>query len=220
LLEARPPGPACSAGRHGLRLHRQQPFALHALAGELARPADRFRPFAGFLFGGFFVMAAELHLAENALALHFLLERLEGLIDVVVRNENLHAFPSLLFGLPGGYSTAEHHKLGRGCSRKARKSPREQRDGRQSHCNRKEGPPASPASLGSHATGFIISSTDKDSTCTPTPRRSKPSSCQSSRSPTMDNRPQTRRRRRGGSAVGHDPSNPGCRSRPGHARAR
>ncbi len=36
-------------------------------------------------------MAAKLHLAENALALHLLLERLEGLVDVVVANENLHA---------------------------------------------------------------------------------------------------------------------------------
>jgi hypothetical protein len=36
-------------------------------------------------------MAAKLHLAEDALALHLLLERLEGLIDVVVTNENLHA---------------------------------------------------------------------------------------------------------------------------------
>jgi hypothetical protein len=34
-------------------------------------------------------MAAKLHLAENALTLHLLLERLEGLIDVVVANENL-----------------------------------------------------------------------------------------------------------------------------------
>jgi hypothetical protein len=36
-------------------------------------------------------MAAELHLAENALALHLLLQSLEGLIDVVVTDENLHA---------------------------------------------------------------------------------------------------------------------------------
>ena len=36
-------------------------------------------------------MAAELHLAENALALHLLLQRLEGLVDVVVADENLHA---------------------------------------------------------------------------------------------------------------------------------
>jgi hypothetical protein len=39
-------------------------------------------------------MAAELHLAENALALHLLLQRLEGLIDIVIANENLHAASS------------------------------------------------------------------------------------------------------------------------------
>ena len=36
-------------------------------------------------------MAAKLHLAENTLALHLFLQRLEGLIDVVVTDENLHA---------------------------------------------------------------------------------------------------------------------------------
>jgi hypothetical protein len=36
-------------------------------------------------------MAAKLHLAENAFALHLLLQRLEGLVDVVVTDENLHA---------------------------------------------------------------------------------------------------------------------------------
>jgi hypothetical protein len=42
-------------------------------------------------------MAAELHLAENALALHLLLERLEGLVDIVVADENLQTdVPSLL----------------------------------------------------------------------------------------------------------------------------
>jgi hypothetical protein len=35
-------------------------------------------------------VAAKLHLAEDPLALHLLLERLEGLIDVIVTNENLH----------------------------------------------------------------------------------------------------------------------------------
>jgi hypothetical protein len=35
-------------------------------------------------------MAAELHLAEDALALHLFLQRLEGLIDVIIANENLH----------------------------------------------------------------------------------------------------------------------------------
>jgi hypothetical protein len=40
---------------------------------------------------------AQLHLAENTLALHLLLERLEGLIDIVVADENLHALFLLLW---------------------------------------------------------------------------------------------------------------------------
>ena len=35
-------------------------------------------------------MLAEFHLAEDAFALHFLLQRPEGLIDIVVTDENLH----------------------------------------------------------------------------------------------------------------------------------
>src|SRR5262249_39530278 len=81
----------------GARLHRQESLALHALAGELARPADRLRLLARLLFRGFFVVAAELHLAENALALHLLLQRLEGLVDVIVADENLHASFLLLW---------------------------------------------------------------------------------------------------------------------------
>ena len=77
-----------------LRLARKQAFALQLLARQLAGPADRFRLLAGALFRGLFVMAAKLHFAENSLALHLLLERLEGLIDVIVTNENLHAVPS------------------------------------------------------------------------------------------------------------------------------
>src|SRR6185437_6119442 len=73
------------------RLHRQQALALHLLARELAGAADCLRAFTSLFFRWFFVMAAKLHLAEDALALHLFLERLEGLIDVVVANENLHA---------------------------------------------------------------------------------------------------------------------------------
>jgi hypothetical protein len=36
-------------------------------------------------------MAAESHLAEYALTLHLLLQHLEGLVDIVVSDENLHA---------------------------------------------------------------------------------------------------------------------------------
>src|SRR5690242_21410883 len=72
-------------------LGRKQAFALHLLARELAGPTDRFRLFPRLSFRWFFVMTAKFHLAENAFALHLFLERLEGLVDVVVANENLHA---------------------------------------------------------------------------------------------------------------------------------
>ena len=36
-------------------------------------------------------MAAQLHLAENALALHLLLQHLKGLVDIVVPDKNLHS---------------------------------------------------------------------------------------------------------------------------------
>ncbi len=36
-------------------------------------------------------MLAEPHLAEYAVALHLLLQHLEGLVDIVVADENLHA---------------------------------------------------------------------------------------------------------------------------------
>src|SRR3954464_13072547 len=85
---------AGTGAEHRLRLHRQQAFALQLLPRELARPPHGFGLFAGLLLGGLFVVAAELHLAENPLALHLLLQRLEGLIDIVIANENLHAASS------------------------------------------------------------------------------------------------------------------------------
>jgi len=36
-------------------------------------------------------MTPELHLAEDALALHLFLQHPEGLVDIVVTDENLHA---------------------------------------------------------------------------------------------------------------------------------
>jgi hypothetical protein len=78
-------------GLHDLRLAGEQTFALQLLARQLAGPADRLGALACALFGGLLIMPAKLHFAENTLALHLLLQRLEGLIDVVVTNENLHA---------------------------------------------------------------------------------------------------------------------------------
>ena len=64
-------------------------LALHALAEQLAVEADRFRLLARPALGRLLVVTAHLHLAEDTLALHLLLERAQGLIDVVVTNENL-----------------------------------------------------------------------------------------------------------------------------------
>src|SRR5215470_15452036 len=69
--EARPTRCASAtarATRCGLRLHRQQALALHALAGQLAGAANRFRLLPGLLLGWLFVMAAKLHLTEDPLA--------------------------------------------------------------------------------------------------------------------------------------------------------
>jgi hypothetical protein len=83
--------------RRKLRLARDEAFPLRALARKLARTPDRFGLFSCFPFGGLLVMAAKLHLPENALALHLLLQRLEGLVNIVIANENLHAASLWLF---------------------------------------------------------------------------------------------------------------------------
>src|SRR5262249_22379425 len=84
-------GAAAAGGSDGLGLHRQQALALQSLARKLAGAADRFRLFPCLSFRGVFVVGAELHLAANTLGLHLLFQRLEGLVNVVVANENLHA---------------------------------------------------------------------------------------------------------------------------------
>jgi hypothetical protein len=78
------------AGRLG-GLARQEAFALSPLASQLARTAYRFRLLADPPLRGLLVIVPELHLAENPLALHLFLERLQGLIDVVVTDKYLQA---------------------------------------------------------------------------------------------------------------------------------
>ena len=65
-------------------------FAFQPLAFHLAGAANGLGGLAGAAFGWFLIMATQLHLAEHALALHLLLERLERLVDVVVTDDNLH----------------------------------------------------------------------------------------------------------------------------------
>jgi hypothetical protein len=71
-------------------LARQQAFALHLLAGELTGAAHGFRLLAHALLGRLLEVVAQLHLAEDTLALHLFLQRFESLIDIVIADENLH----------------------------------------------------------------------------------------------------------------------------------
>lgn len=70
----------------------EETLALGALARELVGAPNRFGPLTRTLLRGLFVGPAALHLPENTLALHLLLERAEGLIDVVVAYENPNQF--------------------------------------------------------------------------------------------------------------------------------
>src|SRR3546814_7331282 len=57
--------------------------------------ADRLGLLAGTALGRLLVMAAQLHLAEDAFALHLLLQGLQGLIDIVIAHQDLHVCPIL-----------------------------------------------------------------------------------------------------------------------------
>jgi len=77
-------------GDPGLGLRRgDQALADSGLAGLLAGAADSLGLLAGAADGGLLIRLALLHLAEDAFALHLLLEDAESLVDVVVANEYL-----------------------------------------------------------------------------------------------------------------------------------
>src|SRR5262245_12961624 len=99
------------------RLAGQQALALGALARQLARAAHGLGLLAHALLGGFLVVVPELHLPENALALHLLLERLEGLIDVVIANLNQQAV------VLGSVVPVAYAKMGRGSRNDTRPEP-------------------------------------------------------------------------------------------------
>src|SRR5258707_634506 len=87
---------ALPAGR--LLRRCDQAFALGALAGQ----AHGLGLLASPLLGGLLVVDVPLHFAERALTLHLLLERLEGLVDVVVADENLNQSYLSCRSLPPG----------------------------------------------------------------------------------------------------------------------
>src|SRR5262245_9247412 len=75
--------------RHRLR-ERLVAFALQALAQQLPVTPHSFRLLPRLALRGLLVVPAHLHFAENALALHLFLQRAQGLVDIVVTDEDLH----------------------------------------------------------------------------------------------------------------------------------
>jgi hypothetical protein len=62
---------------------------LHLLARLLSRPPHRFAGLSGAPFGRLLVSAAPLQFTEESFTLKSALQDLEGLIDIVVANQNL-----------------------------------------------------------------------------------------------------------------------------------
>jgi len=67
-----------------------------ALASQLAPPPHSFGRLANTLFGGLFIGTTHFHFAPHAFALHFLFQGPQGLIDVVVANDDLNQTNSLV----------------------------------------------------------------------------------------------------------------------------
>src|SRR5262249_14299282 len=71
---------------------RDQAFALSLFPGRFARSSDCLCFLAGLALGRLFIGLATLHLAKNALALHFLFYNPERLVDIVIADEYLQMF--------------------------------------------------------------------------------------------------------------------------------
>lgn len=83
-------------------------FALGAFASEFAGPAHGFGALAGFLLGGLFKRLTRFHFPEQAFALHLLLQRAQGLLDVIIADDDLYYRTS-----PSGSVRAAARKWGR-----------------------------------------------------------------------------------------------------------
>lgn len=66
---------------------------------QLSSPAHGFSPFPGAALGWLFKVVPQLHLAEQALSLELFLQRLQGLINVVIADDNLQSEPPYIVAL-------------------------------------------------------------------------------------------------------------------------
>jgi hypothetical protein len=71
-------------------------LALQAFALKFPCTANGFGGLACTSLRRLFIMAPELHFAEYSLALHLLLQCLQGLIDIIIANDDLHLADLLL----------------------------------------------------------------------------------------------------------------------------
>ena len=89
---------------------RSEAFTLQTLALHLAGTTHGLGNLTGTTLGGLFKVATELHLTEDAFALHFLLEGFQRLVNIIITNENLHGVV-ISFGvliLPSGVCSITH----------------------------------------------------------------------------------------------------------------
>jgi hypothetical protein len=77
-------------------------FANGFFTGQLARPPDRLGLLARPLFGWLFKVIPQFHLTEHAFALHLFLQRLQGLINIIIAYNNLQLFGPVDLGLEFG----------------------------------------------------------------------------------------------------------------------
>jgi len=66
-------------------------FTVQLLLRQLTRATDAFSFLARAFHGWLFVVLTKAHFTEHAFALQFLLQKAQGLINIVVTNKNLHA---------------------------------------------------------------------------------------------------------------------------------
>lgn len=71
-------------------------FTLQALALKLASPANGLGLLTGTAFGRLFIRAPEFHFPKDAFTLHLLLQNLQGLVDIVITNGDLHVCLNLI----------------------------------------------------------------------------------------------------------------------------
>jgi hypothetical protein len=70
---------------------RQQALTFRKLARRLSAPTDSLHFLSRFSFGGLFIGFSALDFTEQAIALKFLFQNPEGMVDIVIANENFQS---------------------------------------------------------------------------------------------------------------------------------